>query len=326
MRNLFHKILSALNFKGRDWVVFLLALLLAFSIWLIHNLSFKYDEYLTVNVTASCPSLEGHAPKSSNSESVTAHCRATGYNVISSKWRGRHRVKKLSIKDSELHRKSDEVYYVLSKDLHNYISNLYGDGVSVDYFVTDTLFFRFPLEQFKKVPVVAEAYVYYRAQYMSKDGLALSPDSVVIYGDPYMLARIESVLTSPIRYSDLHQDVQGLARIDKVKGVRMSHSEVRYSLDVNRYVEVRRNLPVEIRNLPDGKRMSLFPATVEVSLKCAFPLMEDPFDKMNAYVDYAEYQSSLSGKCRVCLTSIANSIYSYETEPHSVTCIVEDIL
>ena len=307
-------------------MVLLLALLLAFSIWLIHNLSFKYDEYLTVTVSASCPSIVGHAPMSVNTEEVKAHCRATGYNVITSKWRGSRKVKKLSVKDTELHRKSDEVFYLLSKDLHNHISTLYGDGVSVDYFVTDTLFFRFPLEQFKKVPVVAKAYIDYRTQYMSNEGVVLSPDSLVIYGDPYMLKRIESVSTSPIRYSDLHEDVQGVARIGRIKGIRLSHDEIRYSIDVSRYVEMRRNLPVEVRNLPEDKRMMVFPATVEVSLKCAFPLMEDPFDKMKAYVDYMEYQSSLSGKCQVYLISVPNIVYYQEAEPHSVTCIVEDVI
>lgn len=323
MRRLFNRVLGSLNFSGRDWVVLLLALLLAFSTWLIHNLSLKYDDYLSVTVSASCPSLVGHSPVSSNTSEVTAHCRATGYNVITTKWRGTHRVNTVSIDPTDLHRKSEEVFYVLAKDLHEYASSLYGDGVSVDYFVTDTLFFRFPQEDYKKVPVVPNASIGFRSQYMSDGKMELAPDSLVIYGDPYLLDGIEMVYTYPIRYTDLHETVRGTAKIEKIKGVRMSHDEVRYSLEVGRYVEIRKNVPVKVRNLPEGKGLLVFPAEVEVSLQCAFPVTSDPFEFLTAYVDYTEYKSSLSGKCQVRLASVPDQVYAYNCDPAFVTCILE---
>ena len=83
MRNLLHRILKTLNINGRDWVVLLLALLLAFSIWLIHNLTLKYNDYMSVSVIASC-SIPGHSSVSADKSEVTARCRATGYKVIRS--------------------------------------------------------------------------------------------------------------------------------------------------------------------------------------------------------------------------------------------------
>ena len=71
MKGLFHRLLKSLGFSGRDWAVLLLALLLAFSIWLIHNLSLKYNDFLTVPVVAQC-SIDGHSDISSNSCQVTA--------------------------------------------------------------------------------------------------------------------------------------------------------------------------------------------------------------------------------------------------------------
>ena len=81
MKNLFHRLLSSLNIGGRDWVVLLLALLLAFSTWLIHNLSLRYNDYLRVSVVARC-NIEGHADVSANKCEVIARCRTTGYKVI----------------------------------------------------------------------------------------------------------------------------------------------------------------------------------------------------------------------------------------------------
>jgi len=65
MRRLYQKLLDSLNISGRELAVFLLALLLAFSIWLIHNLSLKYNDFLTSTVIAQC-NLEGYSPVSIN--------------------------------------------------------------------------------------------------------------------------------------------------------------------------------------------------------------------------------------------------------------------
>ena len=55
MGDLYNRILKSFNISGRDLAVFLLALLLAFSIWLIHNLSLKYNDYLTASVGSLQP-------------------------------------------------------------------------------------------------------------------------------------------------------------------------------------------------------------------------------------------------------------------------------
>ena len=81
MKKIFNRILESLNFSGRDWTVFLLSLLLAFSIWLIHNLSLKYTEFLQVPVRVKCE-IEGHSNMSSNTADVVARCQTTGYSVI----------------------------------------------------------------------------------------------------------------------------------------------------------------------------------------------------------------------------------------------------
>ena len=67
--------------SGRDWVFFIMSLLLAFGIWLIHNLSLNYSEQIQVPVTARC-NVEGHAALSVNSTTVLARCRTSGFNLI----------------------------------------------------------------------------------------------------------------------------------------------------------------------------------------------------------------------------------------------------
>jgi hypothetical protein len=202
MRKLYHRLLKSLNINGRDFAVLLLALLLAFSIWLLHNLSLKYNDYLSVSVVAHS-NLEGYSDVSADRSEVMARCRATGYNVISSNVKGRKKVVDIEFKPSVMRHKSGETFFVTASDLQEYAHLIYGDDVTVEYFVTDTLFFRFPAQDHKKVPVHPVYSVTYRTQYMSSGGFQVEPDSVTLYGEPHRLEIIDRVYTSPIRYSDL---------------------------------------------------------------------------------------------------------------------------
>ena len=41
-------------------------------------------------------------------------------------------------------------------------------------------------------------------------------------------------------------------------------------------------------------------------------------------MDYNEFQESLSGKCKVVLTSPKEGVISYEIDPPYVECIIEE--
>lgn len=323
MKRLYRKLLDSLNINGRDFAVFLLALLLAFSIWLIHNLSLRYNDYLTVGVVAHC-NIDGHSEVSANRTEVIARCRTTGYNVINSDLRGRRRVVDIEFKPSEMRHKEGDMFYVLSSDLQEYAHIFFGDDVNVEYFVSDTLFFRFPYEEHKRVPVHPMYSISYRTQYMSDGELEFEPDTVTIYGDPYRLENIDKVYTEPIKYSDLTEDVQGVASIEKIKGVRISATEIHYSLDVTRYVEVKTSVPVKAVNVPARKEMLVYPSNVEVTLKCVFPLLSDPLEGLDFQVDYTEFQSSISGKCTVKPASLPRGVIGYDISPAVVGCFIEE--
>ena len=196
MKNLFHKILKALNINGRDGVVLMLALLLAFSTWLIHNLALKYNDFLKVPVVAKCD-LNGHSDKSSNECEVVARCRATGYKVIRAALRSNKTVD-VTFRSSDMVHLEGDMFYITSDDLIEYANAIYGTEINVEYFLTDTLFFRFPYENHKKVPVVPIHSLNYREHYMADGEFEVEPDSVLVYGEPYRLENVEAVYTKPI--------------------------------------------------------------------------------------------------------------------------------
>ena len=322
MKRLYDRLLKSFNISGRDFAVFLLALLLAFSIWLIHNLGLKYNDYLTASVRAEC-NIEGHANISLNTSDVIARCRATGYKALMSDFKARRRPVTVSFSPSVMKHKEDDLFYIVSADLTEYTHLIYGEGVTLEYFVTDSIFFRFPEVDHKKVPVQPVYSVTYLPQYINDGELTVVPDSVTLYGQTRDLDNIDKVMTTPIKHSSLSSDIQGVARLEKIKNVRMSVSEVHYLLDVSRYVEMKMTLPVTAANVPADKRLIPFPSRAEVILRMAFPLEIDP-EGLELKVDYNDFISSLSGVCTLELVGETKGLISYEIEPAAVNCVLED--
>ena len=322
MKNLFHKILKALNINGRDGVVLMLALLLAFSTWLIHNLALKYNDFLKVPVVAKCD-LKGYSEKSSNECEVVARCRATGYKVIRAALKSNKTVD-VTFRSSDLIHLEGDTFYITSADLIEYANAIFGTEINVEYFLTDTLFFRFPHENYKKVPVVPIQSIDYREHYMADGGLQVTPDSVLVYGEPYRLENVEAVYTKPIRYYDLGKDIQGVVALEDVRGLRLSENEVRYSLGVKRFVEVSSMLHVKPVNVPSDKIMNVYPSVVKVTLRCQFPLVEDPFSGLRIEADYNDYQKSLGGKATLKPVGLSHGVIDVDVDPIAVSCVIED--
>lgn len=322
MRNLFHKILSALNIKGRDWVVFLLALLLAFSIWLIHNLALNYNDFFNVSVVAQC-NISGHSEESANKCEVAARCRATGYKLIRAHL-GKQ-AHKVSFRSSDLIHYDADIFYITSDHLQEYSHQIFGPGVSVEYYLSDTLFFRFPYENYKKVCIEPISVLTYRDQYMADGQLAVVPDSMIIYGEPYILEGVDKVYTRTINHSDIYEDFRGVVGLEKIKGVRFSVDQVSYQQNVKRFVELEINLPIRTINVPQGKVLRLFPSEARIKLRCSFPLIEDPEKGLSLQADYNDYVNSRSGRCQLKLSGLSRGVISYQIEPMSVSGLIEDI-
>lgn len=322
MKGLLHRLLRFLNLSGRDLAVLLLSFLLAFSVWLIHNLSLKYNGYLSANVVAHC-NINGHADVSAGKAEITARCRAKGYTILSSSFFSARTVD-VTFSPSVMRHYDTDRYYVLSDDLQEYAHLLYGDGVAVEYFVSDTVFFRFPEVAHKRVPVIPVYSVSYSGQYMASGPFTVIPDSVAVYGEPFHLETIKSIYTAPVKHSDVSEDIHGVVRLKKLQGVRLSADEVHYSMDVTRYVEIVQTVPVEPVNVPPDKEMIVFPSSVDVAMRCIFPLMADPYENLRFEADYTEFAVSLSGKCQVIASQLPKGVISYTIEPSAVGCVAED--
>ena len=316
------RLVLKLGINGRDLAVFLLSLLLAFTIWISHNLSLQYSSVVSVPVIA-LSNIEGHQAESSNTSPIVARCRTTGYRLLRKNRMSRRGQLRVYFSPDDLHHDAEDIYYITANELSGYFSEIFGDNVQLESFVSSSVQFRFPEENHKTVPVQLVSVVSFKPQYMAPGPMKVVPDSVIVYGEPLHLQNIDRVVTETVTLQNLSSGAHGMARLEVPRGtgVRLSDSEVSYALDVTRYVEIRREVKVGTRNVPAGRDLTVYPSVAEVVFRCVFPLASDPTEGISFYVDYNDFASSINGRCVPRDSGLPSTVIDYSVEPQVLECI-----
>ena len=303
------------------WVQFLLCVLFSASIWLVLNLSQNYVAIVSVPMMARS-NIEGHAALSQSEATVTAQVSASGYRHVVMARRHK-RPAQVNIAAADFRHAGGDRYSISNTSLYRYASQIFGDGVTVESFIFDELEFAFPEETYKKVPVQPVLSVSFAPQYMALRPLSLQPDSVLVYGEPSRLENVTSVSTKPLDLDDLRSSVHGKVRLETPSGVRLSHEESVYSLDVTRYVEVRAEVRIETRNVPARVNLAVLPSTATAVFRCIFPTAADPAAQTKFYVDYRDFAGSLSGRCVAHCEGLPSNVIDYTLSPEVFDCLVK---
>ena len=306
--------------NGKDMVIFIMSVLLAFSIWLLHNLSQRYSQTIRVPVSAVC-NIEGHSPNSSNIAVVQARCRTTGFQIMKFNNLASDKNVRVEFNPQDMHPMGDDNYYITSNELTAYAPNIFGPESTLEGFMTDTLVFRFPPENSKKIPVLPVYRISFDSQYTSTSDLSVSPDSVTVYGEPYLIDNLSRISTEAFSLQNLRRSVRGDVKLEKIKGVRFSQDKVDYAVDVARFVEIRAEIPVLGRNVPSDRMLIIYPSTATVSFRCAFPVTVEPEQSTRLYIDYNDFVNSLSGKCIPSVQGVPSDIFGYKIEPEVFDCV-----
>ena len=306
--------------RGREWIVFVLSIILACLVWFLVNLSDKYTGVISVPVVAQC-NIEGYGNESSNTVLVSARCRTEGFRLVREYSRRERKVVKVKFNKADLRRTAPGEYCVIGGAKNSYINQFFGDDAQLEAFITDTLRFVFPVENHKKVPVDVPLNFVCRSQYMPSGPFRITPDSVTVYGSQDKLDAVEKVTTNRLFLSEVDSPQHGLLKLNPIKGVRMSADEVSYELPVSRYLEVSATVNLEVLNVPAGSSLQVYPPTATVYLRCAFPIGKDPLKSFRLYIDWKDFTSSLNGRCVPCVVRLPSGVLDYRVEPEVFDCI-----
>ena len=299
----------------------MLCFLLSGGIWLIHNLSQKYTGVVSVSVAAHS-GLLGRSASASSAIPVSARCSATGFRLL--RLNHQRRDVHINVHEEDLVFAGDDRYSVSAAEMAKYSSDIFGEGVELVTFLNQSYTFEFQPENYKTVPVRPVYSVSYKPQYMAAAPMALSPDSVTVYGDSAQLERVDEVLTKSLNFNDLSKSVSGAVKLVPVQGLRMSDSDVSWSLSVVRYVEISSEVTIGVRNVPQDISFSVYPSRAQASFKCLFPAKSNPSGTCEFYVDYDEFLQSESGRCVARAANIPSYVLDWSLNPDIFDCMVRE--
>lgn len=277
------------------------------------------SDIVSVRVVAHS-NIVGRSNESSESVTITAAVNASGFSLLRLSM-NRDKVIPIYFDSEDFTHKEGDFYTVSNSALFKYASEIVGPNVAVQSFLSHSVTFRFAKESYKKVPVLPVTSMQCRPQYMLYGDMDLSVDSVYVYGDPVRLESIERVMTRQIIHNNLDRSVHDVVALEVPAKTRLSVNEVTYSQSVTRFVEYSTTATLEVRNLPEGKSLAMFPGTVDVTYRFIFPISGMPASNVIFYVDYNEFATSLSGRCMVRCDALPDVVITWDTYPQAVDCV-----
>lgn len=303
-----------------SWLNFLACVLLSASIWLVYNLSQTYADIVNVTVLPSS-NIDGRAEKASTEVTVSARCKASGWQLIA--LNSHKKVRTVPFDASDLVKAGGDTFTISAANLYKYGQSIFGDGVTIESFITDVLSMTFVGENHRRVPVVPVVSASFKPQYMAKGPVRMNPDSVVIYGEKSRLDNIEAVYTKQINFKDLRSSVHSEVRLEKPSGVRMSQEKATYSLEVARFVELQSRVTIGTRNVPAHTNLTVLPSTADIVYRCVFPMIGNPVDRTQFYVDYRDFAKSINGSCLIHYDGLPDGVIEVRISPEFCECVVD---
>ena len=297
---------------------FILALVASLAIWLVSNLSRETTGLVSVPVIAHS-SIVGRSEAAMESVQVTANVTASGFRLLGLALRGGRPVN-VMVEPEHLHHMEGDFFSISAGNLVRYTDAIFGLQTKAQ-FAFDYIMVRFAPESYKKVPVVAVKQIRFREQYMATGDIKLTPDSVLVYGNPSRISGINQILTRQFSKYDVDRSLHGKVRLEVPAGTRLSAKDASYSLDVSRYVGITEQVRVGVRNVPEGKVLSVYPSTVNVKFRFIFPISGNPTGSASFYVDYNEFAASIGGKCMVRAEGLPEMTISWEADPEFCDCV-----
>lgn len=307
---------TARSSRGKDVLLYLLFVFVAFVFWLMLSLDAEITKNYTVPLRVTDVPDSVHVIGSMPA-SVNATVKGKGAQLFRFRWGGMP-VLKLKFQDySELSRGR---FYVSALRLEAAVSEYFGNGVDVTAMTPDSVSVAVTSRPGIKLPVKLDIETSTNIQYTMSGDVKLSVDSVTLYSLVPLPSSLKSVKTAPIRLSDLQDTTRVKVKLEDIPGVKISPSSVTVTIPVEPLIAKNRQVPVEITGLPAGVSMITFPQRVSISY--LVPMSEYTAEQpIHAYVDYSAITPG-SKKVPVTVTALTAGSGGLTFSPDSVEYII----
>ncbi len=310
----------------RNFFIFLFFLFLSGLFWLLNELNKESISDITYpvryNNLDSRKILVNEVPNS-----LILKVQAPGYTLLKSKLSPRLIPINLDMR-SYLLRQNEMLssdYFLLTKDLHGRFTRRLASDIKILEIQPDTIFFQFDSVIYKKVPVVADISYSLLRQFMLRDEIRTTPDSMGMTGPGKILDTLQYINTVHESYQELNNTVQQEIKLVRIPKITYDQKEVLMTIPVEQFTEANLRIPIETVHVPDSIILKTFPN--QVSLTCIAGLSD--YEKLSAHlfrveVNFESIDFSLGDKLKVNIVSSPEFVQSIRIYPIYVDFIIEN--
>lgn len=249
--------------KSKKINVFLLFLLLSFSVLMFTKLSQKFGDSLTLTIIPK--NLPENIIINQNSvPEVDVTFSDYGFKILYYSFKNL----KLPVDLNEDAVRKNNKYLWLPNNSSSKIASFLGDSAELISVSPDSIVFPFDTLSVKKVAVNLQSKILYASGYDKLDSVSISPDSIQLIGATKEISEINSISTKMLEMDNVKNNVETSIEIElpeNSKKIKFSTEEVSVFIPVDKFTEGTLDVPVLVNNLPADIEINYFPKTIKVA-------------------------------------------------------------
>lgn len=189
----------------------------------------------------------------------------------------------------------------------------------------DSIDFSFSGTLTRKVPILLDLELGLEKQFMIRDQILISPDSIDVTGPAIILDTLRGIYTANLRFKNLdHSIIRNIGLVKPDEQLRLSEKRVVINVPIEQYTEKSLSVPIEGINLPDSLHLKTFPAQVQLKFRVvisAFDAVRP--DNFKVIADYLEIDPASPAKIKPQLILAPSLIENPTISPELVDYLLE---
>ena len=306
---------------NREFLIFLLFLLLSGICWLMMTFNETYEKEIVlpvryVNVPQSAVLTSGE------SDSIHVNISDKGFSLFAFIYsRDSHTIDI----DFTKYALPDGIGSVPAIDLQHMIEQLLPTSAKITSLKTEKLVFYYNNGEKKKVPVRWRGHLKTDPHYFIAKTL-IEPDSVIIFASREKLDSIHYVYTRELNYSEIHDTLIVTSELQRMQGVKIVPNRVKINIQTDVLTEETiDSIPVVGINMPKGKVLRTFPSRVSVKIVTGMKNYKAimPSDIL-VVADYEQFKDEASDKCTLQVKKVPEGVSRATLNVKQVDYLIEE--
>lgn len=306
---------------NREFLIFLLFLLLSGIFWLMMTFNETYEKEIVLpvryfNVPQSAVLTSGE------SDSIHVNISDKGFSLFAFIYsRDSHTIDI----DFTKYALPDGIGSVPAIDLQHMIEQLLPTSAKITSLKTEKLVFYYNNGEKKKVPVRWRGHLKTDPHYFIAKTL-IEPDSVTIFASREKLDSIHYVYTRELNYSDIHDTLIVTSELQRMQGVKIVPNRVKINIQTDVLTEETiDSIPVVGINMPKGKVLRTFPSRVSVKIVTGMKNYKAimPSDIL-VVADYEQFKDETSDKCTLQVKKVPEGVSRATLNVKQVDYLIEE--